>query len=107
MSGHERLPIKGLALRDLVALLDRMADETNDVAVRRAARAIRHQPPGRPPINDDAALAEAERLLATGAARSMRAALMRVARVRAGHGNAKSVYERLRRKSARMKKCAT
>lgn len=86
------------AIASLLAQIDRLADETGDPRLVRASRATRQLSPGRPSIDDRAAIAEAERLLATGKVRSKRAALLKVSRTIAVHGNVRSVYERLRLK---------
>ena len=84
----------------VAAELERLAGETGDAAFLRAAQSLFQQPPGRPAINDEAALREADFLIESGRARSMRDALMRVARARSMHGNLRSIYDRLRRKAA-------
>lgn len=69
------------------------------LAWRRAERAFFQQSsPGRPAIDDRAALDEVQALMQSG--RTKHAALTKVSRRVAGHGSSKAVYERLRRKLA-------
>jgi len=88
--------------------LQRLAEETEDPDLVRAARAAARRPSGRPAINDAAAVAEVRKLVATGQARSFRAVCWKVARTKPG--NRRSTAERLRRKVVaedNAKKCAT
>lgn len=100
-------------IADLLAEIDRIADETGDPRLVRASRATRQMSPGRPAIDDAGALAEAKRLLQTGVVPTRRAACMKVAKTHGLHKKPHSFVERLRRKWQReeidinMQKCAT
>lgn len=79
--------------------LERLAETTGNIAFARAARALfQVEPPGRPAINDAAAIAEAVALFKSGQATSLHKAFLRVARAIDGYADPRSVAERLRRK---------
>lgn len=81
-------------------------NEAISKAWARAARAFfQAVSQGRPSIDDAAALDEAESMLVRGVVQTPRAALTRVARRLAKHSNPVSVYERLRRKWVKEKRC--
>lgn len=82
---------------DVAAFLDHVAGVTGERRYLSAARMIR-TPPGRPPIDDDTAIAEAENMLATGAVKSLTAGFLAVAKAYGPRRKAKSCAERLRRK---------
>lgn len=82
----------------LPAVLELIAVATNDNRIRHAARILQGRNGGRPPIDDDAAIQEAEVLFTTGAVKSRRASFMRVARSVGGFDSQRAVAERLRRK---------
>lgn len=83
---------------EVAVLLEKLAADTGDPAFARAARAIFQVSPGRPAVNDAAAIAEAEEIFESGRARSLNAAFMQVAAAVSPYGNLRSVAERLRRK---------
>ncbi len=91
---------------DVADYLNDLARRTGDRAFHRTARTLfQSQSAGRPTIDDRAAIAEAEALYATGKARSMWAAFIRVARSRYPSRRPKSVAERLQKKWRAQKKC--
>lgn len=83
----------------VAAALDRLAAQTGDPAYARAAKALLALPsPGREPIDDALALAEAREILARNPGMSRWSALLLVARRLGPLGKERSTAERLRRK---------
>jgi hypothetical protein len=82
---------------DVAAFLEHLASVKQDRRYLSAARMVR-TPPGRPAIDDDAAIAEAENMFATGVVKSLNAGFLAVAQAYGRRRNAKSYAERLRRK---------
>src|SRR5215204_2131766 len=96
--------VRAVRAGEVCAALERLALATGDPAYRRAARAIMHQPSGRPPNKDARLIAEAETLLETGGASSLWEACRLVARGYAPYQRERTVAERLRRKIVASKK---
>lgn len=96
----ESLARLGIAreLEGVAANLDLLTAKTGDGRFRHAAAILRGRVGGRPAINDAAALAEVERLVAGG--KSLAVALGVVAR-RLAESNPEPVARRLRKKLAR------
>lgn len=95
------------SIADVAAELERLAAETGDPAYSRAARALFWDTPGRRPINDAAAIAEAQWLVRTGGTKSLNAALRQIAKTFRTDVPIKSIVERLRRKVAISRKISS
>lgn len=91
------------SLSDLEADLERWAQETGESAYLRAARALWHQPAGRPAIDDRFLIAQVHQAIAAGAAQSTADAIRMIARA-AGPSHEEAVARRLRRKLAANRK---
>jgi hypothetical protein len=92
-----------LSTAEIAALLDRLAEESGDVATkaafRRASRALFQQPGGRRPTNDRKLLQEVDNLIAAGVAKSEHNAITKVAgTVAVDCRSLRNIMERLRRK---------
>lgn len=83
-------------------MLEALADWSGDQAFRRAASALRQNFPGRPAVDDAAALAEAEALLKSGAEPTLNAAIRLVVKARADRPFRRAMFERLRRKAKKV-----
>jgi phage head maturation protease len=83
-------------------LIDQADNQDSRKAWVRAERAFfQTVPTGRPAIDDDAALAEAQLLLQAGNAQSVRHAALLVARRLSRHGDPNTLADRLRKKLAK------
>lgn len=101
------IDVRNARAGEVRAALERLALVTGDPAYHRAARALMHQPSGRPPKRDARLIEEATVLLASGKARSRLAACLMVARAYHPYQNERSVAERLRRKMPNSKNHST
>jgi hypothetical protein len=99
-----KIDLRTVRASEVRVALERLALATGDPAYQRAARAIMHQPSGRPPNKDARLIAEAEALLETGGASSLWEACRLVARGYDPYRRERSVAERLRRKIVASKK---
>jgi hypothetical protein len=91
--------IRPQTVGELLQLIDALAAEIDDPRIAAAARAIRNEPPGRPPLDDDRHLDEVRAVLVRRPSISATAACLHVARAIARHGdNPESIARRLRDK---------
>jgi len=111
VSGNAPIADEAQATRtagEIADWLEQLGTATGDRQFARAARTLRQgTSPGRPLINDDQALSEAQWLLETGKAKTLNGALERVSRSVGGYAKPRSVVERLRRKIRQRKNSST